>query len=224
MFRLPVRCFRCICPSKPLESTWFTRIWTLQELIAPREVGFYEASWRVLGTRSSPQIAPRISQLTHINGQVFDRGVPLKFTLSLYSITEKMSWVGNRTASRKEDVAYGLLGIFDVNMPLLYGERERAFTRLQEQIMKKSDDHTLFAWNFHDSFQHGLLASSPSQFAGNRTTRAYLSTFEARSPYSLTNRGLSIILPLFPWSMNVYVAVLDVFDGSRLGIYLHRLD
>jgi hypothetical protein len=210
-------------PSKLLGSSWFTRIWTLQELIAPREVELYEASWQMLGTRSSPQIGPHISQLTQINGQVFDRGIPLKFTLSLYSIAEKMSWVCNRTASREEDVAYGLLGIFDVKMPLLYGERERAFTRLQEEIMKNSDEHTLFAWNFRHPYRHGLLASSPSQFAPGRTTRTYRSITEVRSPYIFTNRGLSIILPLIPWSMNVYVAVLDVFRVSRLGIFLHRL-
>ncbi|KAI0413979.1 hypothetical protein F5X98DRAFT_390347 [Xylaria grammica] len=80
-----------------------------------------------------------------------------------------MSWAVDRETTREEDIAYSLFGIFDVNIPLLYGEGHRAFLRLQEEILRQSDDHTLFAWRatFHDSVQHpvrGLLASSPNEF------------------------------------------------------------
>jgi hypothetical protein len=64
------------------------------------------------------------------------------------SIAKMMSWASKRTTTRMEDIAYCLLGIFGVNMPLLYGEREKAFIRLQEEIMKNSDDQSLFAWGY----------------------------------------------------------------------------
>ena len=75
-----------------------------------------------------------------------------------------MSWASRRVTTRTEDTAYCLLGIFDVNMPLLYGEREKAFFRLQEEIIKQSDDHSLFAWANYDYKHPGLLADSPTAF------------------------------------------------------------
>ena len=75
-----------------------------------------------------------------------------------------MSCASKRETTRVEDLAYCLMGIFGINMPLLYGEGKRAFTRLQEEIMKVSDDHSLFAWeSFWDS--SGLLATSPAAFS-----------------------------------------------------------
>jgi hypothetical protein len=56
-----------------------------------------------------------------------------------------MSWASNRETKRFEDIAYSLLGILDINMPLLYGEGVKAFQRLQEEIMKRSDDHSILA-------------------------------------------------------------------------------
>lgn len=75
-----------------------------------------------------------------------------------------MSWASKRTTTRLEDVAYSLLGIFDVDMPMLYGEGERAFFRLQEEIMKHSNDHSLFAWSVEGEGYRGLLAKSPANF------------------------------------------------------------
>jgi hypothetical protein len=62
------------------------------------------------------------------------------------SIAQKMSWAARRQTRREEDIAYCLMGLFSVNMPLLYGEGSRAFMRLQDEIMKISDDQTIFAW------------------------------------------------------------------------------
>src|SRR5436305_4871678 len=79
-----------------------------------------------------------------------------------------MSWASKRQTTRVEDMAYCLMGLFGVNMPMLYGEGERAFGRLQEEIMKTSDDHTLFAWtepkDKRRRFTRGLLADSPAEF------------------------------------------------------------
>jgi hypothetical protein len=64
-------------------------------------------------------------------------------TLLSASVARRMSWAAKRQTTRTEDVAYCLMGIFDVNMPLLYGEGEKAFIRLQEEIIKENDDHSL---------------------------------------------------------------------------------
>ena len=140
----------------------------------------------------------------------------------------KMSWASKRTTTRVEDVAYSLLGIFEVNMPLLYGEGSRAFTRLQEEILKQSDDQSLFAWSCVDADSNfrGLLAKSPAAFS-HCSNFIRSSSKLAKSPYSVTNMGLSIELYMNPWAMEIYFAALDCeiegIPNSRQGIYLRLL-
>lgn len=119
------------------ESAWFTRGWTLQELIAPTKVLFYDSIWQELGTKES--LKHSISVIIGIGLEMLKGGDPERF-----SAVKRMSWATNRTTTRIEDTAYSLLGIFGFNMPMLYGEGEGAFIRLQEEIMKHSDDHSLF--------------------------------------------------------------------------------
>jgi hypothetical protein len=174
-------------------SEWFTRGWTLQELIAPRKVVFYGENWGRLGTKLSLCIL--ISEITGVDFLILTG----KEDLGNVSIARRMSWAAKRKTTRVEDIAYSLLGIFDVNMPLLYGEGEKAFIRLQGEIMRDSDDHSLFAWkddNAHLSHR-GLLASSPIQFKHSGDFRPYRD-WDISSPYSLTNLGLSIQLFIIP--------------------------
>lgn len=129
-------------------------------------------------------------------------------------------------------MAYCLLGIFDVSMPLLYGEGgEKAFVRLQEEIMKSSDDHSLFAWRDLDKQYascHGLLASSPAKFAKARNI-VFADNPEDNAPFSVTNKGLSLRLPLLPVTEKpgLYIGFLNCRDpgpdGEPLGIYLTQL-
>src|SRR5882762_2795231 len=110
------------------KSRWFTRGWTLQELVAPASVEFFSKEGEQLGNKRS--LERHIHEVT---------GIPVKAlrgsSLADFSIPERMSWAENRETTRKEDKAYSLLGIFDVYMPLIYGEgRENAFQRLREKI------------------------------------------------------------------------------------------
>jgi hypothetical protein len=124
------------CLSTISNSRWFTRGWTLQELLAPEEVYFYDSSWNFLGRRSS---LPRLlSVVTRIDEDVIKE--PKRMHDSAISVATKMSWAAHRTTKKMEDRAYSLLGIFCVHMPLLYGEGDHAFTRLQEEIIRNSDD------------------------------------------------------------------------------------
>ncbi|KAK3360923.1 heterokaryon incompatibility protein-domain-containing protein [Lasiosphaeria ovina] len=120
-------------------SRWFTRGWTLQELIAPRDVRFYSADWQLRDTKAKS--CSVISSITKIDSYILEGG-----DLETVSVARKMSWMSGRNTSRTEDVAYCLLGIFDINIPLIYGEGKRAFQRLQEAIMLKTHDQSLFAW------------------------------------------------------------------------------
>ena len=205
-------------------SMWFTRGWTLQELIAPRKVIFYNHEWNRLGTKES--LSKDLPRWTGIDGGVLS-GQPLSY----YSIAQRMSWASRRVTTRFEDQAYCLLGIFGVNMPMVYGEREKAFLRLQEEIIKHSDDHTIFAWNVYRDNQPGLLAETPKAFEHCQHTIA-ITPREGHSSYSLTNRGLSIKLVAVQFTIDIYLARLDCvnqipgesFDQEyHMGIFLKKL-
>jgi hypothetical protein len=121
------------------DCRWFTRGWTLQELIAPSRLYFYGQDWGLIGEKG--QLSRVLSRITGIDNDTLAEG-----NVKEVSIAKRMSWASKRVTTRAEDIAYCLLGIFGVNLPLLYGEGKKAFTRLQEEIMKNSDDQSLFAW------------------------------------------------------------------------------
>lgn len=139
-----------------LKSNWFYRGWTLQELIAPSVVVFFDQKWQEIGTKSS--LRSIISGITGIPNAILEEA-----DLESVSVAQRMSWASKRETTRVEDRAYCLMGIFGVNMPIIYGEGENAFLRLQEEIIKISDDHSLFAWKSLDG-RCGLLATSPAAF------------------------------------------------------------
>ena len=105
---------------------WFTRGWTLQELIAPATMSFYDYWWDCIGTKES-----LISDLCLISN--IDENILLhRFPVSSACIAKRLSWAARRKTTRVEDMAYCLLGICNIHMPMLYGEGKAAFRRLQE--------------------------------------------------------------------------------------------
>ncbi|KAF7924727.1 uncharacterized protein EAE97_010678 [Botrytis byssoidea] len=151
-------------------SRWFTRGWTLQELLAPSKIVFYSRNW-------SP--------------------------ITATSVALRMFWVSRRRTTRVEDMAYWMLEVFDINMPLLYGEGTKAFVRLQEEIIEVSVDYTIFCWTWTATVPPAwtnLIAPSPDTFQGSRDFIP-ATAFGQASPYSMTNAGLSISLPVIQaWS------------------------
>ena len=186
-------------------SRWFTRGWTLQELIAPSVVVFYDTHWNEIGPRSS--LIAEISKATGIDSELFVEthlSVPDQFhnRLSQYTIAQKMSWASRRETTRIEDQAYCLLGLFGVHMPLLYGEGRISFIRLQEEIMKRSSDLSIFAWNpnRHPGDEQlgrrmGFLADSPTCFADSANVVQASVDYDL-PPYGITNQGIQITLPI----------------------------
>ncbi|KAI5926377.1 heterokaryon incompatibility protein-domain-containing protein [Camillea tinctor] len=157
---------------------WFSRGWTLQELIAPRHVKFYidelakkgchknknvDRRWISIGSKKD--LVGALSIVTRIDSPI----LLSEQSLDSISVAGRMSWAAGRQTSREEDIAYCLMGIFGVNMPMLYGEGSKAFQRLQEEIMRESDDHSLFVWRAKPESARrfpyrGLLADSPDEF------------------------------------------------------------
>jgi hypothetical protein len=114
-------------------SRWFTRGWTLQELLAPASVEFFSAEGHLIGDKIS--LVQRISNITGIPPEALNGKDLLEF-----GISERMEWAKERETKREEDAAYSLLGIFGVHMHHIYGEgRENAFRRLQKEIRELSD-------------------------------------------------------------------------------------
>ncbi|GKT50423.1 vegetative incompatibility protein HET-E-1 [Colletotrichum spaethianum] len=156
------------------ESLWFTRGWTLQELVAPREILFFDRDWDPIGT--VVQLCDVIHARTGISEKVLLHGSApgpsIGILLSSIPVAVRMSWAATRVTTREEDRAYSLLGIFGVNMPMLYGEGSNAFMRLQEEIIKETNDLSLFAWMCSSEQlgaqdqpgYRGILASSPHEF------------------------------------------------------------
>ena len=164
------------------KSRWFTRGWTLQELLAPSTVIFYDRDWCEIGTRSS--LTPQISIVTGISSQ--DMADPQSA-----SIAAKMSWASRRQTSRVEDMAYSLLGIFDLTMPLLYGEGHNTFKRLQyELIGVRSDDESIFAWKYNVSRPSGMLAPSPAAFVDSGDIVTFMNLDTLTRPSRVTGKLL----------------------------------
>lgn len=135
-------------------SKYFLRGWTLQELIAPRRVVFLAKDWTVLGDKHD--LAGLLEEITGIDADV----LTFRRSLSDISVARRLSWASRRETSLPEDMAYCLMGLFDIHMPVLYGEGDAAFGRLQEAILQKVRDHTLLAWDI----QHPRSPSPESPY------------------------------------------------------------
>ncbi|KAJ8110510.1 hypothetical protein OPT61_g6666 [Boeremia exigua] len=202
-------------------SRWFTRGWTLQELLAPDIVEFYDKYWRILGTKS--KLLTPIRSATKIQSEILLNRAAIRTA----SIATKFSWAAHRHTTRIEDMAYCLLGPVQVNMPMIYGEGGRAFHRLQSEIIRQTNEHTIFAWESIENDQQTLsvLAPSPRYFENCRNIQQ-ISLIESRqSTHEITNNGLRITLPCIAVSEDRIIALLDCEHESEaiVGIWLERM-
>jgi len=178
-------------PNTPAEEglascRWFTRGWTLQELLAPKTVDFYDMAWNYKGSKLD--YIQAISKRTGILSEILLG----QWALASCSVAMKMSWAARRQTTRVEDIAYCLLGIFDVNMSLIYGEGLKAFRRLQEEIVKRDNDLTIFAWDMsqkHEGQAIRLFATSPAEFVDSSGVVPFVDDY---INFSVTNKGLLV--------------------------------
>ncbi|KAF3808929.1 Vegetative incompatibility protein HET-E-1 [Colletotrichum gloeosporioides] len=231
------------------EQRWFKRGWTLQELIAPREVQFFSQNWLRIGEKAG--MAKLLSEITSINQDILS----MSQDLNDFSVAERMSWASGRETTRQEDLAYCLLGMFGVNMPMLYGEGKKAFLRLQQEIIKTTNDLSIFAWEYvpvvrrtwqdHNNITCGIFAESPSEFAirdplvGSKLKITALKR-QTEGDVTVTNAGIKITCRLqLVWTRRKgnysYVlpvarthgqstSIRNMFFDDDLGVMLKKVD
>jgi len=210
-------------------SAWFSRGWTLQELIAPLKLTFYAKSWNKIGTKADLCVPVSIAS------NIAEKVLRDREAISAVGISEKMSWAASRVTTRPEDEAYSLMGIFGVNMATLYGEgRSSAFRRLQLEILRTSTDHTLFAWE-SKTVNGDMLAPSVLCFANGAFYEPWeyslglTGILDLMPNYDMTNAGLRIQLPLrrTPVCKGLYSAILacrhKLDPEFSVAIYISRL-
>lgn len=213
------------------KSRWFRRGWTLQEILAPKKLRFYGIvalsgafsvqaapdgnevhDWRLLGTKGN--MSTTISSIT---------GIPREYLLGIVqlhdaSVAQRMSWAAHRETKRKEDLAYCLLGIFNITMPMIYGEGcDRAFFRLQEQIMKLTRDDSILAWGFDNeppanktctATSGRAMARSPLDFANSGHIIRREQPSQYTRPVNISGGSIRVYLPLITTSNNQMVGLL----------------
>ena len=137
---------------------WFSRGWTLQEMVAPSVVWFFNKDWRPIGDKDTH--TETLEDITGVPRHILTDGLSFERPC----VAQIMSWAANRVTTRVEDRAYSLMGLLDVNMPMLYGEGKKAFHRLQLEIIHWSNDQSIFAWgcNEGDVRTGSILADDPN--------------------------------------------------------------
>lgn len=187
-------------------SEWFFRGWTLQELLAPRHVLFFSRAWAPIGSvcaippsvyafgefdeSATTLLAEDISRVTRIPVQALTG----QMSLEEFSVAEKMNWLSRRSTTRVEDMAYCVIGLFGINIFLLYGEGRKVFQRLQEEIVRRSGDESIFAWpgSRKTGLRDSIFASDPADFLID--CPIYTKCYYRRLPYWNTNQGLELRL------------------------------
>ena len=130
-------------------------------MIAPMNVEFFNQDWLAIGDKK--MLARTLTRITGVPEDILKDGL---WAGNRPCSAQIMSWAANRTTTRIEDRAYSLMGLLDVNMPMLYGEGRKAFYRLQMEIIRSSDDQSIFAWGWHgeNARTGSILADDPSFF------------------------------------------------------------
>jgi Heterokaryon incompatibility protein (HET) len=187
------------------KSRWFTRGWTLQELIAPHNVVFVASEFEHIGQKADMVV------LLHLITKIDETILENQSLLKDCSSARKLSWAASRNTTRVEDRSYSLLGLLGIHMPLLYGEGHLAFRRLQEEILKTSSDQSILAWDVPENFDapfdgselNHLLAPNP-EFFKHAGKIVCLDERPSRA-HSLFNIGLRINAPFIVSDENVSI-------------------
>ena len=204
---------------------WFSRGWTLQEMIAPSNVQFFDKDWQPIGDKRT--LSSILEGITRVPRHILTNG----FSSYRPCVAQIISWAADRTTTRVEDRAYSLIGLLDVNMPMLYGEGKKAFHRLQLEVIRTSNDQSIFAWGYNrgeDGRTGSILADDPSFFEDcdemelmdpDKFIQDLKDDFAEELPsmdddcfgmFPITNRGIQIWMLLCPYfgSRSVFQAWL----------------
>ena len=177
-------------------SDWFTRGWTLQELLAPTELYFFDRYWRLLGSKAT--LSAQIQRVTGIEARYINGDV------SKACIAVKMSWLAPKTNGRNREHGILHVKLFGINTFIRYGEGEAAFLRLgQELIRQRPTDESIFAWKSPEigldidpgPLSCGLLAPWPTCYLGSENVTIESLKYMKRKGYYVTGGGIKIQAP-----------------------------
>ncbi|KAH6659767.1 heterokaryon incompatibility protein-domain-containing protein [Truncatella angustata] len=214
-------------------SRWFTRGWTLQEFLAPRKLRFFNNEWtRCFGTDitrprdKTEQTMMDLSydfkwneaQVCNILAAITGIGITIVSTgnFEITTMAQRFSWAAHRKTTRVEDMAYCLLGILRVKMPLLYGEGEAAFQRLQEVAINTRIDQSYLCWGLDMAWPeiaaaqmaNHVLARSPLAFQHCGGVRSLVEDdSEALRTQSVINQGLQLEVDVLPVKQNGLISL-----------------
>ena len=189
------------------KSEWFTRGWTLQELLAPGTpckgnddqpsitsgtMIFFDKDWKEIGAKADPDLCTEIAKHSRIRPEY----ITSPGTHQNASIAMKLSWAATRITEKLVDRIYSLLGVFDLQMPILYGEGEtNALMRLQLELIAQSDDQSIFAWmessRYGEPDPCGMLATSLSDFSDSNDIVNFPIKDKEKPLYGMTKEGLA---------------------------------
>ena len=193
-------------------SVWFKRGWTLQELIAPENMAFYDSQWNLIGYKRD--MLSLLCDITGIAEPVLNHDIPPRAC----SVAQRMSWAAGRETTEPEDRAYSLKGLFDVSLDVHYGNgAASAFLDLQQAIIRESSDESIFAWQTptSDSVDRkspfGMLAPTPDCFAGCGD----LVPTKDNNQISYQNGVLSMTVKARPYALETHLALLNVTAAGQ---------
>lgn len=181
-------------------DVWFTRGWTLQELLAPKKLKFYNKNWHPLtnigNDKESPEIAAQIERATTISPDDLRHFSPADRLTQKYEISKRMRWAALRETTVAEDRAYSLMGIFSVSLYIDPGEgQERALWRLMEQILQFSNSPEVLNWAGNPARETSLSSSAfPSRVACFSGSNDAGTIHRYDEELSMTPRGLRVDL------------------------------
>ncbi|KAI1081349.1 HET-domain-containing protein [Whalleya microplaca] len=217
-------------------SRWFTRGWTLQELLAPQMLVFFDKAWKELKTgrldQSGTKSWVRLRLIDLLSDKTrIPKNVLYGDSFQPYCAAARLAWAADRQTTRIEDRVYSLLGLLDVHMPLLYGEGNKAFLRLQEEVIRTRNDLSILAWGFRLPSAYprllnddSVLAQSPSEFSQcynfleSDEVSASSMLYPTTSHSVMTNIGLQMAVPIRPIDSKnmVFIAMLRCVISTRL--------
>ena len=197
------------CFSDLGRDPWFTRGWTLQELLAPKRVKFFGKSWRhiTLGSTDNDKDlnSKRNILLWHIISSTTNIPLPtlLDFVPGINHARNALVWVSKRKTTRIKDIAYCLIGLLGIPLSIAYSEGNMAFRRLKVEILQHTHDMALFSWIGQPSAYNNMLAEGPECFSQSslQSHLQPLSMPESQAvfdpTYAFTNYGLRIPLSIY---------------------------
>ncbi|KAG6332886.1 hypothetical protein ID866_6204 [Astraeus odoratus] len=192
---------------------WFSCSWALPQLIAPKNVEFFNRNWDRIGEKED--LASTLARITQIPEDILAYGLPHPDDPCRPSVAQIMSWAADREGNQVEDRTYAITGLFGVHTPVKYGEKKGAFHHLQVSILKEYNDHSIFAWSSNRTLGFGsVLADDPNDFrdCGDLLRLDPLVAFVKECPDAETEiedhetfqvtpgKGIEIWLPAVGWS------------------------